>query len=435
MPAEVRLLASEIAAHGEKLSETRLRAALERALAEQFKGARLLVLMPDHTRTLPLPQLFRLLTEILRDARALDFMVALGTHPPLSPEALCRLVGITPEQRSTQYKHIGLLNHAWDDPSALVQLGVLERAQVQAISGAAWHASLGGDVPIRINRAVLAYDHILILSPVFPHEVIGFSGGAKYLFPGISGAEIINVSHWLGALLTVRRVIGVKWTPVRALIHAAAALLPTPVTVISMTVEGDGLSSLFIGDHVTAWEAAADQSAQRHIIWLDQPVQRVLSAAPPMYDELWVASKAMYKLEPAVADGGEIIIYAPHLETVSHVHGKYIYEVGYHIRDYILQGWERLRHIPLGVLAHSTHVKGDGSMRAGVEVPRIRVALATQISASDCERLNLGYYDYRQIAPSAWQGREAEGVLYVPKAGERLYRVREKSEVRRAAEP
>jgi nickel-dependent lactate racemase len=425
------LLASAVAPFGAMLSEAQIRATLERALSGRFKGARLLILMPDHTRTLPLPLLFRLLTDILYEAKALDFMVALGTHPPLSEAALCRLVGITPEERQARYAHIGLLNHAWDDPSALVPLGVIERAQVQAISGEAWHESLGGDVPIRINRAALAYDHILILSPVFPHEVIGFSGGAKYLFPGISGAEIINVSHWLGALLTVRRVIGVKWTPVRTLIHAAAALLPTPVSLISMTVEGEGLSSLFIGDYITAWEAAADQSAQRHITWLDQPVQRVLSAAPPMYDELWVASKAMYKLDPAVADGGEIIIYAPHLSVVSHVHGSYIYEVGYHVRDYILQHWERLKHIPLGVLAHSTHVKGDGAVRGGIEVPRIRVALATQISAADCERLNLGYYDYRSLDPSAWQGREAEGILYVPKAGERLYRVRTQSEADR----
>ncbi|MDW8299958.1 MAG: lactate racemase domain-containing protein [Anaerolineae bacterium] len=427
------LLASAVAPIGATLDEMHIRATLERALSGRFTGARLLVLMPDHTRTLPLPLLFRLLTDILRDVKALDFMVALGTHPPLSEEALCRLVGITPEVRHTQYAHVGLLNHAWDDPRALAQLGVIERAQVQAISGAAWHESLGGDVPVRINRAALACDHILILSPVFPHEVIGFSGGAKYLFPGISGAEIINVSHWLGALLTVRRIIGVKWTPVRALIHAAAALLPTPVTVISMTVEGNSLSSLFVGDHVTAWEAAADQSAQRHITWLDQPVQRVLSAAAPMYDELWVASKAMYKLDPAVADGGEIIIYAPHLSVVSHVHGAYIYEVGYHVRDYILQHWARLKHIPLGVLAHSTHVKGDGVMRDGVEQPRIRVALATQISASDCEQLNLGYYDYRSIDPAEWQGRESEGVLYVPKAGERLYRVRAQSEAEHGA--
>ncbi len=420
------LLASAVAPLGERLGEAEIRAALERALSGRFKGARLLVLMPDHTRSLPLPLLFRLLTDILRDARSLDFMVALGTHPPLGEAALCRLVGITPQARATDYKQVGLLNHAWDDPSALVQLGVLERAQVQAISGAAWHESLGGDVPIRINRAALACDHILILSPVFPHEVIGFSGGAKYLFPGISGAEIINVSHWLGALLSVRRVIGFKWTPVRALIHAAAALLPTPVTLISMTVEGEGLSSLFVGDSVTAWEAAADQSAARHITWLDQPLQRVLSAPAPMYDELWVASKAMYKLDPAVADGGEIIIYAPHLSVVSHVHGAHIYAVGYHIRDYILQRWERLKHIPLGVLAHSTHVKGDGVMRGELEQPRLRVALATQIDAADCERLNLGYYDHRRLDPSAWQGREAEGVLYVPKAGERLYRLRPK---------
>jgi hypothetical protein len=56
-----------------------------------------------------------------------------------------------------------------------------------------------------------------------------------------------------------------------------------------------------------------------------------------MYDELWTGAKAMYKIEPAVAVGGEVVIYAPHLDEVSRVHGKYIYEVGYHILPYFLR--------------------------------------------------------------------------------------------------
>jgi nickel-dependent lactate racemase len=182
---------------------------------------------------------------------------------------------------------------------------------------------------------------------------------------------------------------------------------------------------MFIGDYLSAWSAAADLSSERHIIWVDKPFQRVLSCPPPMYDEMWTAGKAMYKLEPAVAEGGELIIYAPHLDVVSHTHGKYIYEIGYHVLPYFLQQWDRFKHIPLGVLAHSTHVRGDGRYENGVEYPRAKVTLATRLPLEDCARLALGYRDPAEINPDEWQNREDEGVLYVPKAGEMLYKVRE----------
>jgi lactate racemase len=413
----------------EILDEAVVAETLWRGLEGKFNGAKLLVLIPDHTRTLPLPLLFRLLVDLLRETRQLDFMVALGTHPPLSEEALCKLVGITPQARAEQYKHIGLLNHAWNNPESLVQIGVIEQAQVKTIAGDIWHPSLGGDVAVRINRLVLEYDHILIVGPTFPHEVVGFSGGAKYLFPGISGAEMINVTHWLGALMTILDTIGIKDTPVRGMINAAAACVPTPVTLVSMVVAGGqraspGLAGLFIGDYLSAWDSAANLSSQRHILWVDKPFQRVLSWSPPMYDELWTGAKAMYKLEPAMADGGEIIVYAPHLDTVSRVHGKYIYEAGYHVRDYYLKQWERFKHIPSGVLAHGTHLKGSGTFENGVERARIQVTLSSQISKTDCEQLALGYLDPMGVNLEKWQNREEEGILFVPKAGEMLYRVK-----------
>jgi lactate racemase len=406
------------------LSQDTIRGTLEEGLAHKYVGQRVLVLIPDHTRSLPLPFLFRSLVDILHDAKQLDFMVALGTHPPLSEESINRLVGVTVEERTTTFKHIGLLNHAWNTPSALTSLGVIEGDEIKQIAGDHWHSSLPNEVNIRINKSALEYDHVVILGPTFPHEVVGFSGGAKYLFPGISGADMINATHWLGALAGVVGTIGIKDTPVRAMIHAAASRLKTPLTLIALVVEGQGLSGLFIGDHLSAWSEAADLSARRHIRWVDQPFQRVLSCAPSMYDELWTGAKAMYKLEPAVALGGEVVIYAPHLESVSHVHGKYIYEVGYHILPYFLNNWERFRHIPLGVLAHSTHLRGSGVMENGIEKPNVKVTLASKISAADCARLNLGYLDPSKISLDEWKDKEDDGILYVPKAGEILYRLK-----------
>jgi hypothetical protein len=208
------------------------------------------------------------------------------------------------------------------------------------------------------------------------------------------------------------------------MIHAAAEYLPTPVTLIALVVVGSGLAGVFIGDYLAAWSAAADLSSERHITWVDKPLKRVLSQAPAMYDELWTAGKAMYKLEPALAEGSELIIYAPHLDVVSRTHGKYIYEIGYHVLPYFLKQWDRFKHAPLSVLAHSTHVRGDGRFEDGVELPRASVSLATRLSPEDCAQLALGYVDPDHIDVAGWQNQEDEGALYVPKAGEMLYRLR-----------
>jgi len=202
------------------LSDDAIRQTVLEGLEGRFTGQRVLVLIPDHTRTLPLPPLFRLIVDALRDARQVDFMVALGTHLPLSDESINALVGITPDERATAFRHVRLLNHAWDDPAALDTIGTITQEQVKALAGDVWHPSLGGDVPVRINRAAVEADHVLIVGPTFPHEVVGFSGGAKYLWPGISGPEMINVTHWLGALITVLDTIGIEDTPMRRMIHA-----------------------------------------------------------------------------------------------------------------------------------------------------------------------------------------------------------------------
>jgi len=409
---------------GEHLTQQRICETLQRALEDQFTRQKVLVLIPDHSRSLPLPLLFPLLVRHLQAASRLDFMVALGTHPALSNEALIHQLGITAAERETTYQHVGLLNHDWQDQGALVSLGVMQQDEVKAISGDHWHPSMPDRIDILINKAVLNYDRIIILGPTFPHEVVGFSGGAKYLFPGISGPDMINATHWLGALGGAVHTIGIKDTPVRRMIHAAAGRLHTPITLIAVTVDHDHLVDLFVGDLVEAWCAAADSSARLHIHWCDRPYTRVLSCAQTRYDELWTAAKAMYKLEPATATGGEVIIFAPHLEVVSQVHGAHITQIGYHILPYFLSNWEYFTHIPLAVLAHSTHLRGSGIMENGVEKPNLTVTLASRIPEEECRRLNLGYLDPGEINIADWIGRENEGILCVPEAGELLYKTR-----------
>jgi nickel-dependent lactate racemase len=302
----------------------------------------------------------------------------------------------------------------------LRSLGKIPAAEIDALSGGRFAL----DVEVRVNRHLFEYDQLIIVGPVFPHEVVGFSGGNKYLFPGVSGPEVLNFFHWLGAVVTNPMIIGHKHTPVRRVVDRAAAMVTVPKLCFCLVVRGDALAGVFAGTPEAAWEEASELSRQLHIVYKERPFHTILSCAPPMYDELWVGGKCMYKLEPVLADGGELIIYAPHITEVSMTHGRLIEEIGYHCRDYFLKQWDRFKDYPWGVLAHSTHVRGIGVYADGVENCRVRVTLATGIDEATCARINLGYRAPSSIRPEDFAGREDDGVLLVPKAGEMLFQLR-----------
>jgi len=384
-------------------------------------GKRILVIIPDGTRTAPIPLFFSLLYEQLgRRVAQLDYLIALGTHAPMSEEAIDRLVGVPTNERAERYPNVQIFNHHWAQPEMLETIGVISRQEAALLT----NGLLVDEVPVTLNRLISVYDQLIICGPVFPHEVVGFSGGAKYLFPGIAGPQIINFTHWLGALVTSMHTIGIKDTPVRRIIHRAAEFVTCPLLCIALVLKDQHLYGLYIGNYAEAWSQAADLSAKINIIIVPQPFKRVLSVPSPIYDDLWTGAKAMYKTEPAIADGGEVIIYAPNITEISYTHGKLIDQVGYHVRDYFLKQWDRFKDIPGSILAHSTHVKGTGTYDAAssIEKPRIQVTLATGIPEERCHRVNLGYADYRKIDPQEWKGREQEGILLVPHAGETLYR-------------
>ncbi len=383
-------------------------------------GQRVLVIIPDGTRTMPMPLMFDILErELGARVSALDYLVALGTHAPMDDAQLSKLLG-----RPVVGGRVGrtrIFNHDWRDPASYARLGTIPAQEIARIT----NGRLAEDVPVALNKLATEYDHVLICGPVFPHEVAGFSGGTKYLFPGIAAPEIIHFTHWLGALITNYEVIGTIDTPVRAVIDRAAAMLDRPLSLLALVVTPEGVAGLFCGDPHEAWRQAAQLSAQRHIVWLDHPFDRVISIMPPMYTDLWTAGKGMYKVEPAVADGGEVIIYAPHVAHVSHMHGSLIEKVGYHCRDYFVAQWDRFKHYPGGILAHSTHVKGMGTFdkTTGVETARITVTLATGISNELCERINLDYLNPDTLDVAAAAAESGNGTMVVPRAGELLYRV------------
>ena len=386
-----------------------------------YRGKRVLLIIPDATRTCPVGQMFQHLHGAIGgEVAKLDVIIALGTHQPMSEDAICERLEISMEQRRSTYRDVAFINHEWDNPSRLRRLGTISSDEIRALSDGLFAM----EVPVEISSTVFDYDELVICGPVFPHEVVGFSGGNKYLFPGIGGPEILNFFHWLGAVVTNPLIIGNKWTPVRKVVDRAGAMVPLPKRCIAMVVEKHDLAVLFIGTPEGAWDAASELSRQLHIEYKDRPFHTVLSCAPAMYDELWVGGKCMYKLEPVVADGGELIIYAPHIHEISLTHGRIIREVGYHCRDYFLKQWDRFKNYPWGVIAHSTHVRGIGTYEDGVERCRVQVTLATGIPESVCREIKLGYRDPASIRVEDFANREDEGILHVPKAGEMLYHLK-----------
>jgi nickel-dependent lactate racemase len=405
---------------GEVTSEQAREAIGEFFSKHDCTGRRILLIIPDNTRSGPIGGLFKNIYDCLeKKAKAIDCLVALGTHQPLSEGQICTRLAISPQERRGKYGSVKLFNHEWEKPETLRSIGRIGADQIARLSDGLFRE----EVEVAVNKLIFEYDEFFILGPVFPHEVVGFSGGHKYIFPGIAAAEIINFFHWLGAVITNPAINGNKWTATRKVVEEAASFVKVPHKLFAAVAVEETLKGIFIGDCLEAWEKAADLSAEVHIVYKDRAYQTILGVAAKMYDDIWTAAKVMYKLEPVLADGGTLIIYAPHITEISYTHGEILDEIGYHTRDYFLKQPEKCAGVPRSAMAHSTHVKGIGTFVDGIERARANVVLATGISKERCERVNLGYMDPAEIDIADYEDREQEGILLVRHAGEVLHRL------------
>ncbi len=387
----------------------------------RLDGKRVLVIIPDTTRHAELPVFFKTLDDLLgHKVIALDYLIAAGTHPPMELERILHHVGITSDDYKQKYPKTKFYNHLHNDSNELRTIGTISASEMSELSQRLFNDS----VEVTINKHIFEYDQLILISPVVPHETVGFAGGNKYFFPGIGGLEIIQTFHWIGALITNPVVNGVKDTPVRRVINKAASFISVPRICFGFVVDDHVVTSLFIGSPEEAWGKAAECSEKIHIKYVDHPYKKVLGVAPPIYEDIWVAGKVMYKHEPIIADGGEVIIYAPHVKEISYVHGKEIRKVGYHVRDYFVKQWSKFSMMPKLILAHSTNVRGIGTYENGIESPRINVTLATSIPKDVCRAVNLGYVDYRSINIAEWKAKQNGDLLVVENAGQLLYRLK-----------
>jgi lactate racemase len=402
-----------------------LREILVDALTSVEPGSSVLSIVADKTRDDNTDVLFPLAAQILADRRIakLDVLVAQGTHLPMSDGDKRTKIGA----HMARVEGLGhIYDHDWADPKKLVTIGVLSDDRVREITA----GLVDRAIDLKVNRLLAPglYDTILIFGTTAPHEVAGFSGGAKYFFPGVAGPELTHASHWLGALATIEKVIGRVETPTRHLFEAAADFIPARVISLSSVVTRDcgrlRTHALFCGDLRQAVRKAAEVSRDVHIKYTGRKYTRVIALLDEHYTDLWVGGKASYRLGPVIEEGGELIIYAPRLTAISDVHGGLIKRYGYapleRVRELVARS-EELRQ-NLCVAAHLAHVSFAGRRLAdGTIAPRYSITLASAVDSETCRQVNLRYLD-----PRGFRREDHEGdpdTLIVEQAGRDLYLV------------
>ena len=169
-----------------RLDQPALDLALEgAALAEEVpapSASRILIVVPDRTRSYPLPEILPALIERLlaRGASAgrITVAVASGTHRPSEHEISGAHLGALPAGTP-------VLRH-------------------DAAAPAAHCGTTPAGTPVDVNPALLEADAVIALGATAFHYFAGFGGGGKMLFPGLGARAAIAVNH--------RRSLG-PWPP------------------------------------------------------------------------------------------------------------------------------------------------------------------------------------------------------------------------------
>lgn len=399
--------------------------------AGELSGKNILLIVPDATRSGG-EYVGAAVKGICRAtkgrAEKVTVLIALGTHVAMPQEKIYNYLGISADEHQEEFPYLEFANHEWKDPSKLTAIGTLTRDDMLRLS----HGKFDFDkvrfsegVVVDINYRVPLADEVVIIGPVLPHEVVGISGGNKYFFPGVSGPRVTQTTHWLGALETIPNVIGRPRTVVRDAIDFLATMVKVPTKrCLALVVSGKELHDMFWGPPEEAHAKAAARTLEFNARYVDRTYKRVVAVCSPKYPEIWTAGKCSYKLQGIVEDGGELIIYAPHLDKVSASWGAQIESVGYHCLPYIEAHLSEYldAEVPLGVLAHVTHVMGVGTYENGVEKPRITITMASALTPDKCKHINLNYRDPSTVDLQVY--RQEPDTLVVDDAGEVLYLLR-----------
>lgn len=273
--------------------------------------------------------------ELTKRGCAVKVLPALGTHLPMTEEQLREMFGDTIPMDA-------YLVH--DFRNSIEVIGTVPGDVLNEIS----EGLFTDDVTVAVNRELLsdAYDAILSIGQVVPHELAGMAGYTKNLLVGCGGGEMINVSHFLGVFHGRHRIVGVMDTPPRRLFdyaqkHMLDKLPLTFVLTVMDQVNGEDVyKGVFISKERDAFEQAVALSQKVNVTHVDKPVKKcVVWMDPHSYHSTWVTNKAIYRTQRALTEDGEVIVIAPGLHTFGEndLADQMIRKYGYRPREEMLE--------------------------------------------------------------------------------------------------
>jgi nickel-dependent lactate racemase len=415
-----------------ELTEEQLKEIVRESLKGFSSVKKVLLIHPDYTRTDFTEKIVPLIYQELKNKgiTQIDSLNAGGTHREMTEIEIREKLGL-----SSQINFNHFYNHEYNDPQQLITVGEISAAFVAEKT----EGGLSQSIPIVVNKLVVAdYDLIITLGGTLPHEAAGYAGGLKVFFPGISGPGVIDLLHWAAVLIGIPQIIGTVDNPAREVINEGSSYIFDKIkapTIFNMVFEEGEKEVIPKGIYtgmgyegfIETYQKAAKASSRLHIIYIDQALKFAVQVIDKSYDEIWTAGKGSYKLQsPGVmALGGEIIIYAPHINCF---HSRpemdfALRQIGYHCKDYVKKYLESNPEFSKNIAAHVINVRGAGSfdVNSGKEEFNFKVTLATGISQEICESVGLSYRNPDSIRREDFIG---PGKLWIENGGKYLYKIK-----------
>ncbi|RAK09732.1 uncharacterized protein DUF2088 [Halanaerobium saccharolyticum] len=391
----MREIKSEITTQDQYLTDAEIENYLKELAAEIIESGaeNLLLIPPDYTRK---SSALGVITEKLyfkleAEIKNIDILPASGTHDPMDAECLKSVFGTIPVDK--------FLEHNWRTET--IKVGEIPAAKMKEFS----EGELTEALPLEINKNIFSdkYDLIISLGQVIPHEVVGMANYTKNIVVGCGGNQIINKSHFLGALAGMEKIMGRDHSPVRELYdYCQQEFLDQLPLIYLMTVNSPvsdkktGLTEIkgiFTGSSRESFEKAVALSQKENIIYVKKPLKKVVVfLKKDKFRSTWIGGKAIYRTRMAVADGGELIIIAPGIhkfgedQNIDQLLRKY----GYQGTENTLKNLHQNQDLQkdLSAAAHLIHGSSEG---------RFKISLASpKLSRQEVEAVNFNYLDYQQ---------------------------------------
>jgi len=255
-----------------------------------------LIIVDDNTRPTPVYQILPPLLEeigVKRNRLHVRILIATGTHRPMTKEEIAAKVGA---DIAEQYQ---VINHQWEDESALVDLGVTANG-----------------TPIKVNRLVMDSDFVIAIGTTVPHCLAGWAGGAKIIQPGVCGEDTTNMTHALNMISPMPH-LGRMNNPMRLEIEQVVKSVRLDFMICCVLNRHAQIVHLVAGDTLTAHRRSVELARD---IWV-RPVPAlgdiVVVSSYPSDPDYWQGIKGLFAAELIVKRGGDIILATPCPEGIA----------------------------------------------------------------------------------------------------------------------